>query len=137
LQIAVNVHGGALPGVARLAERCGGWAAGLVLMFDHVKASEAATERPESRQALFDYFAAELFDRLPPETRHLLLRTALVPWVSVEMAQALTGNSNAGSLLEGLHRKHLFTDRRAGPVASYQYHALFREFLTARVPCIG
>ncbi len=132
-QIAANAHGGEMPGVARLAERCGGWVAGLTLLLNHARSTGMVAETPPSRQALFDYFAAELFDRLPPETRHLLLRTALVPWVSIEIAQALTGNSNAGSLLEALRRKHLFTDRRAGPVASYQYHALFREFLAARM----
>ena len=132
-QVAANAHRAEMPEVTRLAERCGGWVAGLTLLLDHARATGLVAETPASRQALFDYFAAELFDRLPPETRHLLLRTALVPWVSVGMAQALTGNSNAASLLEALRREHLFTDRRPGPVASYQYHALFREFLAARV----
>jgi LuxR family transcriptional regulator, maltose regulon positive regulatory protein len=124
------------PDLDTLIDRCGGWAAGLTLLLDHARATGSVASAPQSRQALFDYFAAELFDRLPPDVRHLLLRTALLPWVSVEMAQALSMNSNAGALLESLRRKHLFTDRRAVPVglaASYQYHALFREFLAGRV----
>ena len=116
-----------------LVERCGGWAAGLTLLLDHARATGSLADTPQSRQALFDYFAAELFDRLPPQTRHLLLRTALLPWVGVEMARSLSGSDDAGALLEGLRRKHLFTERRAGALASYQYHALFREFLEVRV----
>ena len=102
-------------------------------MLDHARATGTLAEGQPSRQALFDYFAAELFDRLPQPTQQLLLRTALLPWVSVEMARSLSGNDNAAALLEGLRRKHLFTERRAGADASYQYHALFREFLKDRM----
>jgi DNA-binding SARP family transcriptional activator len=118
---------------SRLAERCGGWAAGLTLLLDHALATGALAESPRSRQAMFDYFAAELFDRQAPRVKHLLLRTALLPWFSVEMARAVSGRPEAGVLLEGLRRRHLFVERRNGPVASYQYHALFREFLEDRV----
>jgi LuxR family transcriptional regulator, maltose regulon positive regulatory protein len=133
-QIAANAHRVPTAGIGALVERCGGWAAGLTLLLDHARATgSSVADAPRSPQALFDYFAAELFDRLPQPTQQLLLRTALLPWVSVEMARSLSGNDNAGALLEGLRRKHLFTDRRAGADASYQYHALFREFLEIRM----
>lgn len=132
-QIAANALRLHADGIGTLVERCGGWAAGLTLLLDHARATGSLTDTPQSRQALFDYFAAELFDRLPPPTRDLLLRTALLPWVSVEMARTLSGNDAAGTLLEGMRRRHLFTVRRTGAVASYQYHALFREFLQQRM----
>jgi LuxR family transcriptional regulator, maltose regulon positive regulatory protein len=133
-QIAANAHGVPAANVGALVERCGGWAAGLTLMLDHARSTgSSVADAPRSPQALFDYFAAELFDRLSAETRQLLLRTALLPWVSVEMARALSGNDYAGALLESLRRRHLFTERRVGAVASYQYHALLREFLEVHV----
>ncbi len=48
------------------------------------------------------------------------------------MAETLSGNSEAGEILDRLYRQHWFTDRRGGAQVSYQYHALFREFLLAR-----
>src|SRR5258708_6442711 len=83
----------------------------------------------EPGQVTFDYFASELFGRLPVETQAILLDTCLAPWVNAEMASALTGNARAPHLLEELWRKHLFVYRRAEPISSYQYHPLFREFL--------
>ena len=133
MQIAQAATGQAAPDIRAIVKRCGGWAAGLTLLLDHARATGDVSGAPKSRQALFDYFAAELFDRLPPDLQHLLLRTALLPWVSVEMAEALSVNSHAGVLLESLRRKHLFTERRAGAVASYRYHDLFREFLAERL----
>jgi LuxR family maltose regulon positive regulatory protein len=108
-----------------------GWAAGLTLLLAHARASTVPP--PEhSQQLVFDYFAAEFFDRLPRHTQTLLIRTALVPHVTVDMAEKLTGRSNAGKLLAALHHQHLFTDRKAEAGTTYQYHALFRDFLLAR-----
>ena len=131
--IAANSHGHAPPDIEALVKRSAGWAAGLRLLLDHARATGSVAAVPKTRQALFDYFAAELFDRLPPDTQHLLLSTALLPWISVEMAQELTHNGHAGAILESLRRRHLFTERREGPTASYRYHALLREFLVSRL----
>lgn len=119
--------------IAALLERCDGWAAGLTLLLEHARATGGVGDAPQTRQALFDYFAAELLDRLAPRTQHLLLRTALLPWVSVAMAETLADDSDAGAQLEGLRRKHLFTERGVGTQPTYQYHALFREFLQQRL----
>ena len=48
------------------------------------------------------------------------------------MAAAVSGNSDAGKILATLHRQHFFTSRRDLSEVTYQYHALFREFLLAR-----
>lgn len=131
----IAAEGRALPALdtASLLQRCDGWAAGLTLLLEHARATGGVSDAPQTRQALFDYFAAELFDRLPSKTQRLLLRTALLPWISVAMAETLADDGEAGAVLEGLRRKHLFTERRAGTPPSYQYHALFREFLQQRL----
>lgn len=136
-QIAATVPGLQSCDIDLLVERCGGWAAGLTLLLDHARATGSVAASPQSRQAMFDYFASELFDRQLPTVKHLLLRTARVPWFTVEMAVALSGRPDAGAVLEGLRRRHLFVERRAGPIASYQYHALFREFLEDRAARAG
>ena len=48
------------------------------------------------------------------------------------MAVAITGTPTAASLLEDLHRQHLFVDRRIAGEPVYQFHALFQSFLQHR-----
>lgn len=114
-----------------LQERSGGWAAGLVLMLEHLKASGtvAASGSTETFEQAFDYFAGQVLALVDPPTCILLLRTAFLPRVTVTAAQALTDNEDVGSLLEGLFRQRLFTDRHEGAEVSFQFHALFAQFL--------
>ena len=57
------------------------------------------------------------------------MATAFLPTVQVSLAEALTGETASGTILEDLYRRHLFTHRRSGQETTYWYHALFREFL--------
>lgn len=135
------VHGAPVADMDTLHRLCDGWAAGLVLM---LSASGDARARHEgggldlsSREAVFGYFASEFFDAAEAPLRDLMLRTCPLPWVETSQAIALTGNPDAGQLLEQLHRRHLFHVRRDGlapgaPVV-YAYHDLFRAFLLARL----
>ena len=110
-----------------------GWAAGIVLMREHVARNEgAATEAllPEGKEAVFQYFTGEIFGRARPENQRVLMLAALLPSVTPDDAQALSGNPEAPLVLDYVYRRHLFTDRRRiGDQPVYSFHALFREFL--------
>jgi ATP/maltotriose-dependent transcriptional regulator MalT/DNA-binding SARP family transcriptional activator len=110
-----------------------GWAAGIVLMREHLVRAGALDPRariPESKEAVFAYFTGEIFERARPNNQHTLLLSALLPSVSGGDAAAITGDADAPRVLDYLYRQHLFTDRRrSGPEPVYQFHALFREFL--------
>jgi LuxR family transcriptional regulator, maltose regulon positive regulatory protein len=133
--IALAEHAIDEPTLKLLQDRSGGWAAGLVLMLEHLKASGTldAALPGETFEEAFNYFAGQVFEQVGARTRALLLRTAFLPRVTVAAAQALTGDQDAGLLLEGLFRQRLFTDRYEGEQVSFQYHALFAEFLQNRV----
>ena len=120
--------------LALLQSQSGGWAVGLVLMLEHVRASGVLQTRLPGGplEGTFNYFAEQVFDQLAAGTRELLLRTAFLPRVTAAAAGALTGNADAEAMLEGLFRQRLFTDRHVGTEVSYQYHALFGEFLRSR-----
>jgi LuxR family transcriptional regulator, maltose regulon positive regulatory protein len=122
------------PTLKLLQERSGGWAAGLVLMLEHLKVcgTVEAVLPGETFSEVFRYFAGQVFDQVGAPTRALLLRTAFLPRVTITAAQALTGDPDAGSLLEGLFHQRLFTDKHEGEEVSYQFHALFAEFLRNR-----
>jgi DNA-binding SARP family transcriptional activator len=114
--------------------RVQGWAAGLILMREH------AARDPElppggdwaTPDAVFDYFAGEIFSRLTPARQRFFMLTALMPRLTAAAASALTGEADAERLLDNAYRRHLFVTRRQGSPAVYDYHALFREFLLAR-----
>ena len=129
------VGGGKLaPDVVKAMHRASdGWAAGLVLMREHLgRNGNVADALPEGKDAVFEYFTGEIFNRAKPNNQRTLLLAALLPSVSERDVLALTGDADAPRVLDYLFRHHLFTDRRrTGAEPVYQFHALFREFLLA------
>ena len=119
--------------IERLHATSGGWAAGLTLLLEgRRRNAPASTEVPEGRDAIFDYFAAQIFAQVPVATQRFLVSTAFLPQVPVSIARELTGNEAAEAILDDLYRRHLFTHRRPGAEPVYWYHALFRTFLKAQ-----
>ncbi len=120
--------------LATLHSRANGWAVGVVLMADHLRRTGSLDylDASEPVETVFAYFGAEIFQRASFEMRLFLVRTAFLPQITVAMAEALSGNAEAAAMLDRLYRQHWFTDRRSGAQISYQYHALFRQFLAAR-----
>ncbi len=117
-----------------LHQQSAGWAAGITLMLERLAHSDgAANELPtDTLESVFNYFASLIFDREPEATRHILLSIALLPRVTPALAVELSGSAEAPELLENLYRRRMFTDRRPGPEAVYQLHALFLGFLRKR-----
>jgi len=117
----------------RLHATSGGWAAGLTLLLEGCRRNgTASADLPEDRIAIFDYFAVQIFARVPEATQRFLVSTAFLPQVPVSIARELTGNETADAILDDLYRRHLFTHRRPGAEPVYWYHALFRTFLKAQ-----
>jgi LuxR family maltose regulon positive regulatory protein len=117
--------------VRRILRQSDGWVAALVLLREHLSRDGASLDESlgEGKEAIFRYFAGEIFNRAQPENQRMLMLTAIAPSITQADAIALTGNEDAPRLLEYLYRRHLFIDRRRGEQLSYQYHALFREYL--------
>jgi LuxR family transcriptional regulator, maltose regulon positive regulatory protein len=111
-----------------------GWAAGTMLMLERLKRTGALNfvSHVETMDTVFNYFAGHVFDDLPSSARDVLIRTSLLPHVTVRMAKAISGNPDAGKVLDELYRRHLFTNRRTGEELTYHYHALFQAFLQAQ-----
>ncbi|MDG4549905.1 MAG: BTAD domain-containing putative transcriptional regulator [Candidatus Contendobacter sp.] len=128
---------GHLPETAARAlhERSKGWVAGLTLLLEHVRKTGIPSDATEqaSPQALFDYFATEIFASATDDFRRIWLRTAYLPRFTAPTARALSGRENADRLLDALHRQGYFVDRRSASATVYQYHALFQAFLRHRV----
>ncbi len=115
----------------RIQRQSGGWVAALVLLREHLSRHGGTLDETlgEGKDAIFQYFAGEIFNGARPANQRVLMLTAIPPSITSSEAIALTGDEEAPRLLEYLYRRHLFTDRRRGDETSYHYHALFREFL--------
>jgi len=105
-----------------------GWMAGVVLMVQKaiIEDVEPQVFAPE---AIFDYFASEVFSKMDDSTRDFLLKTVCLPRMSPSLAGELTGNTNAGWILSELSRHNYFVERRFSDEPVYSYHPLFRTFL--------
>lgn len=123
--------------IERLHATSGGWAAGLTLLLEgRRRAGSTSSDLPDNRDAIFDYFAAQIFARVPEATQRFLVATAFLPQVPVSIARELTDNAEAGAILDNLYHRHLFTHRRPGAEPVYWYHALFRSFLKAQAESV-
>jgi DNA-binding SARP family transcriptional activator len=121
--------------VARIHELSRGWAAGLALALEReeqIRSGRISRDRQAGTEEVFEFFAIQVFDSLPEAMQRFLQVSALLPTMTAEMAQRLTGRDDAEAVLEDLYRRGLFTDRRATQPPTYQYHDLFRAFLTRR-----
>jgi DNA-binding SARP family transcriptional activator len=119
----------------QLHERAHGWVAGLVLLIEqsHERISGAG-EIAAGQPLLFDYFAGEILQHSDPVVREFLLKTALLPKISVAAACTLTGVQHAQKILEDLARRNYFTVQHNGTTeVTFEYHPLFRGFLNARL----
>jgi LuxR family maltose regulon positive regulatory protein len=122
-----------LEDVSTLHEMSRGWVAGMVMMRRaSQRGVDLARAQNEPPRQLFNYFASQIWSRIPAATQSFLCSTAFLPRMTAAAAQALTGDSQAARILADLHAENFFTDRRPGPESVYEYHPLFREFLVVR-----
>lgn len=134
----VNLRQPALESASRCSqwiERVQGWVARLVLLLEWLRMEDVGAEALASfsPETIFDYFAGELLERVEPEIRIFLLKSAIPPRTSGQMTAALTGESRAERILANLHRRNLFITRHTNACKIYQYHPLLREFLLAQL----
>lgn len=121
--------------IRELYQQSDGWAAGFTLMRERARRTGLVNRVADTQtmETVFNYFASQIFNDASAENRDILIRCAFLPRMTAAQAEAISGNPNAGRLLDYLYRRHLFTDRRAGKGdVAYQYHALFQAFLRAQ-----
>jgi LuxR family maltose regulon positive regulatory protein len=121
--------------IQQLHKKTEGWVAGLVLMTEIAKIENIDYQLLNKiiPEKIFDYFASEIFNKTDKETQDFLLMTALLPQITLHVAEALAGNLQANRILSDLNQKNYFTQRYVHHTVVYQYHPLFREFLLERV----
>jgi len=108
-----------------------GWAVGLILLLESASEQDLShsSHDGDGRQKLFDYFAGELLYKVDEPTRNFLLKTALLPSITVTMAAELAAEPEAEKVLRSLAYGKFFLTAHESHEQGYRYHPLFREFL--------
>ncbi|MEM7344877.1 MAG: AAA family ATPase [Chloroflexota bacterium] len=84
---------------------------------------------------IFEFLAEDVLAHETEETRTFLLQTAILEELQPSICQAITGRSDAATLLKALFRRNLFitviesTSQEGTPILAYRYNALFRQYL--------
>jgi LuxR family maltose regulon positive regulatory protein len=120
-------------GVALLAERTEGWAAGLRLaalsLAGHHDPERFAAAFAGSERTVAEYLVAEVLDRQPEQVRRLLLRTSVLERVSGPLADWLTGGSDGQRVLQELEEAGAFVVSLDARRSWFRYHPLFADLL--------
>ena len=120
-------RGAGLEGLGRLHAKAQGWMIGLLLLLR--QSSRDPSTAPLELSLAHDYFATELFDRLPRSSQRLLLEASLLERVHTGAAP----DKDLEPLLSELARRNAFTSLLDGPSRAFQFHPLFRDFLATRL----
>jgi len=122
--------------ILAIHERTEGWAAGLQLIAFALEQGadpkRFALDDAPAEAAVSDYLLQEVLARQNARVQDFLMHTSIVDYVTPELAVALSGDADAGSLLEELERGGVFLSELDN-TGVYRYHALFASLLRARL----
>ncbi|MBI2864396.1 MAG: AAA family ATPase [Chloroflexi bacterium] len=117
-----------------------GWAAGLRLLalsLEHLPSSAARgaflAQMARRDRSVFDFLADEVLGQQPAAVRAFLLETSILPELTPDLCRAVTGRTDAETLLEQTAKRNLLMQALGEGSSSYRYHPLFAEFLQRRL----
>lgn len=113
-------------------ERTRGWPAGVRLALA-AAGSGGAFAAAQLDRPVFEFFAAEVIDTLPPNLRRFLLQISLLPEVTAAQAEALTQDPDAAALLDEIERRALFAVDVGTEERTLRLHDLFKQALQRRL----
>ncbi|MBK1787025.1 LuxR C-terminal-related transcriptional regulator [Prauserella cavernicola] len=117
----------------RLVEQTEGWAAGLRLAATSLSRAEDPDRFlagfAENDRAMAEYLVDEVLSHLPGDLREFLRTISVCDRVTVGLAGALSGRSDAGALLEHLDRQLALAVRVGSDRRWYRLHTLVRTHL--------
>jgi len=122
---------------ALLAERTEGWVAGLQLASLGLRAvgdrAELIQRFTGANRNVADFLRDTVLSNLDPQAQEFLLATSILPRLSVELCNFVTGQSDARAHLDLLESLNLFIFSLDDERRWYRYHHLFAEFLEQRL----
>lgn len=85
----------------------------------------------QSQSNLFNYFAQEIYNQEPKNTRQFLVDCSVLGWLTPQLCDAVTRRKNSGDILADLTTRNAFLFRMPG--MGYRFHHLFKDFLSSKI----
>jgi ATP/maltotriose-dependent transcriptional regulator MalT/DNA-binding SARP family transcriptional activator len=124
--------------LTRLHQRTEGWAMGLQVVWQSIKALPNThlenlldEESGSSLGNLFDYLADEVLDMQSEEQQDFLIKTSVLQFLDSDTCDFLLDRQDSTETLNELYRSGLFIEQLKPDV--FRYHHIFREFLLSRL----
>jgi LuxR family transcriptional regulator, maltose regulon positive regulatory protein len=117
-------------GLAALHDGTGGWMTGVCLHAMSLRSDGTdclLVPGPARPQEVTEFLRAEVLDPQPVRVRDLLLRTSIVEEIHPDLADQLTGRSDARGILDDLVRANVFVQALNG--SCFRCQPLFRGML--------
>ena len=120
---------------ARLADETEGWITGILLTQEVLWEGEfdVWARARASGEPIYDYLAGEVLARQAPEMRSFLLHSSTLEEMSPALCREALGIGDADRRVQELEQRNLFAVRLEEQADRFRYHALFRNFLQARL----
>jgi LuxR family maltose regulon positive regulatory protein len=125
--------------ISTLETRTEGWAAGLQLAalslqgLNRQQAQRFLETFAGTHRHVLNYLAEEVLQRQTPEVQTFLLQTAILPYLTAPLCDAVSGQPGSQPLLEQLANDNLFTTPLDNEGRWYRYHPLFADALRTRL----
>ena len=121
--------------LAQWHQKCHGWALGIARALEGMRRDpgDQARAYEAAGQETFAYLSVEVFERATLSERQVLVSAALVSRPSSQIAETLSGQSDAHEVLARIAARDEFVTRSGSMPPVYQFMPLFREFLLERI----
>lgn len=107
-----------------------GWITGLKLILERsADPNVISLQKVSHSEEIFQYFTTEILKHTDELTREFLLKSSLLPTMTVSTVRKLTKVASTKSILNTLTKSNFFTTRHGFFDVSFEYHPLFRKFL--------
>ncbi|MGV9793345.1 LuxR C-terminal-related transcriptional regulator [Gordonia sp. NPDC003422] len=119
-----------------IVEKTAGWPAGLRLLLlsaDRGDLHEGLRRFGGKQRLVAAYLLEEVLDHIAPSDRKFLLATSIADPINANLARALTGRADSGTVLDGLVAINALTVQLTDREGWYSYHPLLRELLRSRL----
>ncbi|MFV8049998.1 AAA family ATPase [Mycobacterium sp. 48b] len=120
--------------IARVLDKCEGWAAGVVMAALALRDGAPAEAVTGRHRLVADYLVEEVLSQLEPDTVTFLTESAVLERFCADELDALLGGADSAAMLDAItHSGNMFLVSLDTQGVWYRYHQLFGDLLRARL----
>lgn len=120
--------------IARVLDKCEGWAAGVVMAALALRDGAPAEAVTGRHRLVADYLVEEVLSQLEPDTATFLTESAILDRFCADELDALLGRNDSAAMLDAIiHSGNMFLVSLDTQGLWFRYHQLFGDLLRARL----